>query len=259
MVTGASPRGDGVFVVAEMGSNHDGDLAQALRLVSVGAEAGVDAVKAQAIPPFQRDWLEPLFDACEVHGVEFMITPFDVKAVRILDPYVRRWKIASAEITRDDLLTAALRTGKPMILSTGMATTDEIRYALQFCGSHRPVGVLQPTLLHCVSAYPAPYELMNLRAMNHLVWGNYTPGISDHTLGWHVALAAVALGARVVEKHFTLDRALSGPDHHYALEPGELMTMVSQIRDVEKALGKRSREPYPQEVLEARGRNLVWT
>lgn len=248
-----------VFVIAEMGSNHNGNFHLAKEGILAADLMGADAIKFQAIPPMRNSWARRLKEIADDVGVELMVTPFDQRAVDEWGPYVKRWKIASAELVNEDLLEYVARTDKPMLVSTGMATQEEVSRAYmvcwQYCGAD--YGMLQ-----CTAAYPTPYEHANL----HALMGNEYVGLSDHTLGTHIPIAAVALGAEVIEKHFTLDadgfqRAnapvdYSGPDQHYALKPDEFAYMVRCIRDVEKALGDGIKRPMPGEAVEARGRRL---
>ena len=250
------------FIIAEAGSNHNGSLEQAKKLIDVAVEAGADAVKFQIYkaetlyskhtPEFSylkgqnvyelikdietpREWLKELAGYCEDRNIIFLATPFDFEAVDILDKYVPAFKIASFEITDLELLKYAAEKGKPMILSTGMANLGEIEDAINAAKS---VGNEDIILLHCNSLYPAPVEIVNLKAIETMRTAFKVPvGFSDHTLGIHIPIGAVAMGACVIEKHFTLDRTLPGPDHSFAIEPGELKEMVNCIRDVEKARG----------------------
>ena len=258
--------GDGApcYVIAEVGSNHNGDLKMARELIDVAAEARVDAVKFQTYtgtdlyssrtPSFDylgsdvrphelldsialpRDWQAELADHCAGRGVAFMSSPFDRAAVDQLDALdVPAFKIASFEIVDLGFIEYVAERGRPVIISTGMATLAEIDEAVTTC---RSVGNEQIILLQCASLYPAPAETMNLSAIPALEAAFGLPvGLSDHTPGTHLAAASVALGARMVEKHFTLDRSLPGPDHPFAIEPEELRDLVHHVRDVELALG----------------------
>jgi N,N'-diacetyllegionaminate synthase len=260
--------GDGApcFVVAEAGANHNRDLAMAKRLIDVAATAGADAVKFQTYsaetlyskktPRFSylegqtskgtwdlikgielpREWQAELAEYAAKRGIVFFSTPFDYRAVDELQALgVPAFKIASFEIVDLPLIAYAAARAKPMILSTGLATYEDIQDALEACWN---VGNRDVVLLQCASLYPAPPRRMNLRALATLRQAFGVPvGLSDHTRGIHVAAGAVALGACVIEKHFTLDRALPGPDHPFAIEPQELTEMVRQIREIEEALG----------------------
>lgn len=266
------------FIVAEAGVNHNGNLTLAKELIDVAAKAGADAVKFQtfrtdalvsrAAPKaaYQREatgagegqaaMLRPLElgseqhvelrDRCAKRGIVFFSTPFDAVSVDLLDSLgVPLFKIPSGEITNLPFLRHVAVKGRPVILSTGMATLDEVAQAVT---AVRESGDPPLALLHCVSAYPAPASEMNLRAMDTLRERFGSPvGLSDHTLGIEVALAAVALGASIIEKHFTLDKNLPGPDHRASLDPGELAALVRGIRLVEAALGDGEKRPMPSE------------
>jgi N,N'-diacetyllegionaminate synthase len=270
------------FVIAEAGVNHNGDIAIALRLVDAAVRAGVDAVKFQT---FKADRivsqaaskaeyqlrttsadesqlhmlrrLELSIDAhrelvcyCEDRGMLFLSTPFDEDSADELERLgVAAFKIPSGEITNLDLVRHVAHKGKPVILSTGMAYLGEVETALR---TIRDTGNSEVILLHCVSNYPADACDANLRAMGVMRDAFQVPvGYSDHTLGTEVALAAVALGACVVEKHFTLDRTMSGPDHTASLDPDDLASLVKGIRRVEQALGHGRKEPAASEMATA--------
>lgn len=273
-----------VFVIAEAGVNHNGDLALALRLCEAALAAGADAVKFQtfraedlavpgaptaayqALHTGQQDQFAMLRGLelslvqhrrikqhCDAIGIEFFSTPFSVKAVAELEALgVRRLKLPSGELTHRALVEAAAATTLPLLVSTGMATLDEVGEALQWIeGSrgHRE-GV---TLLHCTSAYPASDESLNLSAIVAMRNALAMPvGYSDHSLGVEAALAAVALGATVVEKHLTLDGTLPGPDHAASLEPQAFARMVQGIRRVSAMLGDGVKKPQPEEQDAAR-------
>jgi N-acetylneuraminate synthase len=261
--------GQAVYVVAEMSANHGGSYERALRLVEVAKEVGADAVKLQT---YTADTLTldsdaeafrvgggTLWDGRTLHdlyreahtpwewqprlkvradqiGIDLFSSPFDATAVEFLERMaVPAHKIASFEIVDLDLIRRVARTGKPVILSTGMASHAEIEEAVRVA---REAGAGGVALLKCTSAYPAPPEEMNLRAIPALAEEFDVPvGLSDHTLGTAVPVAAVALGACIVEKHLTLSRADGGPDSAFSLEPGEFRTMVEGIRTAEQALG----------------------
>ena len=258
--------GEPCFVIAEAGANHNRDLALARELIAVAAEAGADAVKFQTYsaetlyskktPRFSylerlsdqstwdlvkaielpREWQAELAAEATKRGLQFMSTPFDHRAVDELAALrVPAYKIASFEIVDLPLIEKAARVGRPMIISTGLADYEDIADAVAAC---RRAGNDQIALLQCASLYPAPPARINLRAMatRRQAFGAVV-GLSDHTLGIHVAVASVAAGAAIVEKHYTMSRTLRGPDHPFAIEPNELADMVRQIRDVEAALG----------------------
>ena len=256
------------FIIAEAGVNHNGDPELACRLIDAAADAGADAVKFQTFKTdrlvtrntpkaaYQRAAVGPDEDQyqmlkhleldaetharlerrCREKGILFLSTPFDEESADLLDALgVPAFKIGSGDLTNHVLLRHVARKGKPMILSTGMADIDEVRQALAAlaqAGNHDRI------LLHCVSNYPADPANANLRAMHTLATEFAVPGgFSDHTPGTETAAAAVALGASVIEKHFTLDRTLEGPDHGVSLTPDELTAMIRSIRIVESALG----------------------
>ena len=243
------------FVIAEAGSNHDGKYEQATRLIDAAVEAKCDAVKFQCLPSFPREWAPRLKMYAEREGITFLATPFDVEAVVELDKLdVAAIKIASPEIVNLDLVKVAAQTNRPLLLSTGMAKLGEVDKAL-WTAAWRDIVLLQ-----CTTRYPCPPEQANLQAMDTMRDAFQIPvGLSDHTLGIAVPIAAAALGAAVIEKHFTLDRGLEGPDHSYAVEPRELREMVASIRKVEAAWGDGRKRPQDGELTEARGRDLRWT
>ncbi len=283
------------IVIAEAGVNHNGSLDMALALVDAAAEAGADIVKFQTFKAsklassrsvkaqyqqrttgaeegqlamlsrleLDEDAHHALIARCEARGIEFLSSPFDHDSLDLLTGILDlpRIKLGSGELTNGPLLLAAARTGKPIILSTGMATLEEVATALAvlahgYSGQDGPPPAApakagsvpglwgRVSLLHCTTEYPAPMADVNLRAMDTLreAFGLET-GYSDHTTGIHVSVAAVARGATIIEKHFTLDRTLPGPDHPASLEPRELAAMVAAIRDVERAIGDGVKGP----------------
>jgi N,N'-diacetyllegionaminate synthase len=268
-----------VFIIAEAGVNHNGSLDMALQLVDAAKQSGADAVKFQS---FKADQLatrsahkaayqerttsqaESQFDMlkrleldraaherilrhCEDRGIQFLSSPFDLPSIDLLaEMNLPVYKVPSGELTNEPYLRKIGAKGKPVILSTGMATLGEVEEAIN---TLRAAGAGQLTLLHCVTEYPAPYAEVNLRAMHTLKLAFGLPvGYSDHTPGIEVSIAAAALGAEMIEKHFTLDRSLPGPDHAASLEPGELKAMVTAIRNVEAALGTGIKAPAPCEI-----------
>ena len=295
----------GVYIIAEAGVNHNGSLERAKEMVAAAAEAGVDAVKFQLFrtenlmtadapkAPYQLETtgtegnqfdmtkvleLTPesqveLQKECADCGVDFLSTPFDEDSLQDLVTLcdVPTIKIPSGEITNAKLLLAAARTGKQIILSTGMATLGEVEAALGVLayGALRQKGFPKEpeiytqafsmdlgqeylrhhvTLLHCTTEYPAPFEAVNLRSMVTMRQAFGLPvGYSDHTMGITVPIAAVALGAEIIEKHFTLDRNLPGPDQKASIEPAELRAMVHHIRETEAALGSALKMPVEAE------------
>ncbi len=263
------------LVIAEAGVNHNGDPAMARRLIEIAARAGADLVKFQtfsadrmttagaataayqarntgSLEPQQemlrrleltRAMHEDLKRHCKDCGIGFFSTAFDVESVDFLASLgLDRFKIPSGEITNLPYLRHIGRYRKPVILSTGMATMGEIESALDVLEA-AGTGRQQVTVLHCTTEYPAPMAEVNLRAMLTIrdAFG-VAVGYSDHTQGIEVAIAAVALGATVIEKHFTVDRSLPGPDHRASLEPPELEAMVTAIRNIESALGNGIKE-----------------
>jgi N,N'-diacetyllegionaminate synthase len=258
------------LIIAEAGVNHNGDRDLALRLIDVAADAGADLVKFQT---FSADRLavrgarkaiyqeartgadenqyemlqrlelsradhETLMQRCAERGIGFFSTGFDIESIDMLVSLgLTLFKIPSGEITNLPYLRHIGRLGGRVILSTGMATLGEIEAALdtlERAGTPRD----QVVVLHCTTQYPAPFEDVNLRVLSSLSASlGVEVGYSDHTVGTEVAIAAVALGATVIEKHFTLDRGMPGPDHVASLEPGELAAMISAIRNIEEALG----------------------
>jgi N-acetylneuraminate synthase len=258
-----------VYVVAEMSANHGQSFEQAVRIVEAAKEAGADAVKLQTYTPdtltidcdneYFRikgsvwdgrklydlygeaytpwDWQPKLMEVADKLGLDLFSSPFDDTAVDFLEKMgVPAYKIASFELVDTALLRKVAATGKPVMLSTGMATFAEIEEAVQ---TLRQGGCTELGLLKCNSGYPAPPEEMNLRTIPHMAEAFRVPvGLSDHTLGIAVPVAAVALGACIIEKHFTLSRAAGGPDSTFSLEPREFRAMVDSVRVAEKALGK---------------------
>lgn len=280
----------GCYVIAEAGVNHNGDVSLALDLVDRAAEAGANAVKFQTFKAnklvtrgapkaryqneitdsseSQYDMIEKLelseneYDTiikrCGEKGITFLSTPFDRESADFLEGLgVPAYKISSGDLNNGPLLAYIARKGKPVILSTGMSTIHEVEEATQLLERS---GCTHIALLHCVSSYPAPADQVNLRAIETLRERfEYPVGYSDHTVGIEIPLAAAALGAVIIEKHFTLDRSLPGPDHRASLEPGELAAMVSGIRIVEAALGDGVKQPVPAEkdVMEVARRSVV--
>lgn len=270
--------GESVFIIAEAGVNHNGNLRRALKIVDEAASAGADAIKFQtfvaerlvssqapkadyqkrrASGKTQLDMLKALelsrqdftaiSDRARTRGIIMMSTPFDEKSVDDLESIgVPAYKVGSGDLTDLPLLGHIASKGKPIMLSTGMATLSEVREAV---AAIRAEGNDQIVLLHCVSSYPSRPEDSNLRAMQVLRETFGVPvGFSDHTEGVEVAIAAAALGAVVIEKHFTLSRKLPGPDHKASLEPSQFLEMVKEIRLVERALGKAVKEPTQEEL-----------
>ena len=256
--------GEPTFVIAEAGSNHNGDLGIAKELVDVAADAGADAVKFQTFRAedmyveesgeveyldddrsiyeiiesmeMPYEWIPELYNYCHDRGVEFLSTPFDERSATELEEYVPAWKVASYTSSHLPFLEHLARTNKPIIISTGAHELDEIAESVAVL---RDTGVSELVVLQCVAAYPTPLSEINVRVIETLQEEfDVLSGLSDHTLDPVTApSAAVSLGASVVEKHFTLDNSMEGPDHQFALEPDELDRMISAIRDTEQVLG----------------------
>lgn len=251
------------FIIAEIGSNHNKDFGTALRMIDVAAEAKVDAVKFQLFraerhyskktPLFKgtdkhiieilkeielpRNWISKLKKYTESKGLIFFSSVTDYKDVDLLQKSdVPLYKIASFEIVDLQLLEYTAKKMKPIIISTGLANLEEIEDAYL---TIKEAGNNDIIFLQCASRYPASPEIINLKAINTIknAFPDTIVGLSDHTMGIHISVAAVAMGAKVIEKHFTLDKKMKGPDHSFAIEPYELKGLVRQIRDVESALG----------------------
>lgn len=291
-----------VYIIAEAGVNHNGERDLAFELVDVAADAGADAVKFQTFDATRlaskaapkasyqkqstdaqesqlamlkklelpRDWHFDLQAYARSKGIEFLSTAFDIGSLQFLcEMNLPFFKVPSGELTNGPLLWQFAHTGKPLVLSTGMATMSEVEQGLAIV-VHALASLDEPasmddvwkcwsdplnrrrlqghvTLLHCTSQYPTPAHEVNLLAMDTLKAFGLAVGYSDHTEGCLIPVAAVARGAAVIEKHFTLDRAMQGPDHKASLEPQELRSMVSQIRELQLALGDPCKAPQPSE------------
>ena len=279
-----------VYIIAELSANHNQNFDEALRLVRAAKEAGADAVKLQTYTadtltidsdqPWFRigkgtiwegktlhglyheaytpwEWQPKIKALCTELGMDCFSTPFDRSAVEFLERMdVPAHKVASFEIVDIPLLREIGRTGKPVIMSTGMASLAEIDEAV---GTLRAAGTRDLALLKCTSAYPAPPETMNLRTIPHLSDMFGVPaGLSDHTLGTCVPVAAVVLGACVIEKHFTLDRSVDGPDSKFSLEPREFRELVDSVRTTERALGRVHYGVSPEEEASQRFRRSLF-
>jgi N-acetylneuraminate synthase len=270
---------DRTFIIAEAGVNHNGSVEIALRLIDEAKTTGADCIKFQTFSAdkivtrlaekakYQLDTTtrnesqyemlrklelsekdhRTLFEYAKKRSIMFLSSPFDEESVDMLDCLgISIYKIGSGELTNHPLLVHVARKKKPIILSTGMSTLDEVKDALEAIYS---VGNISVTLLHCVTEYPAPFEEINLRAMLTMRAAFRVPvGYSDHTQGTEISIAAVALGAKVIEKHFTLNRKMEGPDHRASLEPSEFGKMVVAIRNTEAALGSGIKKPAPCEM-----------
>jgi len=269
------------FIIAEAGVNHNGSTELAKELVTVAAEAGADAVKFQTFKAeksvsnsapkaeyqkqttgsgeSQFDMIkkleldvsahQDLIEHCKKRDILFLSTPFDHESIELLNSLnLPVFKIPSGEITNLPYLRRIGRLRKPVILSSGMATLGEIEFALDIL-TKEGLQLQNITVLHCNTEYPTPMEDVNLKAMQTIAaaFPGIRVGYSDHTLGIEIPVAAAAMGATVIEKHFTLDRNMEGPDHRASLEPDELKAMVKAIRNVEKAMGDGWKKPSPSE------------
>ncbi|MBP3802390.1 MAG: N-acetylneuraminate synthase [Oribacterium sp.] len=272
------------LIIAEIGVNHNGSIDLAKQMIEVAKGCGADIVKFQTfnvdaitsksaeMAQYQKENLgeeksqkemlsslalshsdfKELAECCKKIGIKFLSTPFDIESVRFLNNLQDMWKIPSGEITNYPYLVEIARTKKKIILSTGMSTIEEVDDALKVL---RENGAGDVVLLHCTTDYPAPIDTVNLEAMLALRERFDCPvGYSDHTKGIEVSIAAVAMGATVIEKHLTLDKTMSGPDHKASLEPNELKELIVAIRNVEKARGIREKKPTESEV---RNRSVV--
>jgi N-acetylneuraminate synthase len=293
------------YIIAEAGVNHNGSLQRAFDLVDAAAEAKADAVKFQTFkaeklatstaPKAQYQVNQTgssesqymmlkkleldeeshlkIKDRCNLKGIQFLSTPFDISSLHFLVQKldIQKLKIPSGEITNAPLLLEAAKTGKPIIISTGMCTMEEVQVALGVLAFGHTKSNQKPdpdnfqaafesiegkkylqnnvTLLHCTTAYPTPLDEVNLKVIDTMASTfGLRVGYSDHTIGISVPTAAVARGAAVIEKHFTMDKSLPGPDHRASLDPDELKTMVATIRQVEEALGQSKKSPTPSEI-----------
>lgn len=269
--------GHPTFVIAELSANHNRDLSRALASIDAAAEAGVDAVKFQTYTadtitidsdsePFQVkggtlwdgrtlydlyseaftpwEWHEQLFEHAAQRGLIALSTPFDPTAIELLESLdAPVYKVASMEIVDTPLIEQIASKGKPVIISTGIATEEEIGAAVEACHA---VGNDQVILLHCTSGYPTPAHELNMRTLPDMRsrWGT-SVGLSDHTMSHTAAIVGVTFGATVIEKHFTLDRGAGGPDSAFSLEPAELRELVDLVRETEQALGTVTYELAP--------------
>lgn len=266
------------LIIAEAGVNHNGSIRLAKKLIDIAIEARCDAIKFQTFKTenvisrfapkadYQKgttdsqetqyemikklelsfEQFSELNNYCKKKNIMFLSTPFDFESIDfLLSLGISIFKIPSGEITNLPYLRKIGKLKKKIILSTGMATINEIQQALFVLEEE---GAKEITILHCNTEYPTPFRNVNLRAINFLQDKfNYQVGYSDHTLGIEVAIAAVARGAKVIEKHFTLDKNMKGPDHQSSLEPNELISMVKAIRNIEIALGSEIKKPSESE------------
>lgn len=269
---------DKILIIAEAGVNHNGSLETAKELVKTAKACGADVVKFQTanlnslVSKFapmadyqkentgnensQKDMLSKLLlnfddftelaDYCKKIGIMFLSTPFDIDSIHFLKNIQDIWKIPSGEITNYPYLVEIAETRNDIILSTGMSDIEEIRAAINVLKQN---GSGDIALLHCTTEYPAPLKEVNLNAMQTLKNEfNCKVGYSDHTNGIEVSLAAAAMGATIIEKHFTLDKSMQGPDHKASLEPDELKALVDGVRNIELAMGSYSKEPTESEL-----------
>jgi len=279
-----------VFIIAEAGVNHNGSLDLAYQLIDVAKDVGADAVKFQTFKAenvvsrladkaeYQKKTtgsdksqlemikkLEISFEDfkklkkyCDKKGIMFLSTPFDIQSIDFLYNLIDIYKIPSGEIINLPYLKHIAAKNKPLIMSTGMANLGEVEEAINTIRAVNSEA--QISLLHCTTNYPTLYEEVNLKAMQTLVAAFKLPvGYSDHTLGIEVPVAAVAMGAKIIEKHFTLDKNLPGPDHKASLEPAKLKEMVKAIRNIEKALGDGIKKPNKSEneIMKVARRSLI--
>ncbi len=266
------------LIIAEAGVNHNGSLEIAKQLVRTAKECGADIVKFQTakldslvskfaeMADYQKantgkvesqkemlskllltfDEFTELAEYCKEIGIMFLSTPFDIESIHFLNDMQEIWKIPSGEITNYPYLVEIAKTGKKIILSTGMSEMKEIRAAVELLKEN---GANDITILHCTTEYPAPLNEVNLNVMTTLKKEfGCKVGYSDHTKGIEVSFAAVAMGAEVIEKHFTLDRIMEGPDHKASLEPDELKALVDGIRNIELAKGSFEKAPTESEL-----------
>lgn len=268
-----------VYIIAEAGVNHNGDIATAIKMIDAAKKSGCDCVKFQT---FKADALvtktakkadyqvantqnedsqytmlknlelsyEDFFvlkEHCDKVGIDFMSTPFDEQSVDLLEKLgVSVYKMSSGDITNKRLLSYVAEKQKPIILSTGMCTMEEVEEAVSWIEAQKNQQI---TLLHCTSNYPTPYEDVNMQAMKTLEEKfSYEVGYSDHTKGIIIPIMAVAMGAKVIEKHFTLDKEMEGPDHKASLDVLELCAMVEAIRNIEAAKGDGTKQPAKSEL-----------
>lgn len=271
-----------VLIIAEVGVNHNGDLKTALKLVKEAKKAGADIVKFQTfiseelasnkakLVDYQKENLKKLnnqkamltslelsdedmnqiIEQCKKLDIEYLTTAFDNKSLeKIIKLNLKRFKIPSGEITNLPYLRKIASLKKPIIISTGMADLDEVSWVLNKI-MEGGVKKEQVTVLHCTSEYPCPFNNVNLKALRTISKTfDINIGYSDHTIGIEVAIAAVALGAKVIEKHLTLDKGMYGPDHKASIEPTDFKKMVSSIRNIEKSFGDGIKKPSDKELI----------
>lgn len=264
------------YIIAEIGSNHDGSLEKAKKLITLAKKSGADAAKFQSFqahlltnpytkdrgdwveePAFEilkqltipLDWHQELSNHAKDEGIDFLSTPFDLERLQLLNnldmPLI---KISSGDLTNKELLATAAKLNKPIVISTGAAFLGEVEQAIMVLQMH---GAKEIAVLQCVSCYPTSLTQANIFAMKTMqITFQVIVGYSDHTPGIVVPLGAVALGASIIEKHFTDDKTLIGPDHPHSLNPNEFLNMVRSIRELELALGNGIKRPVPEELEE---------
>lgn len=263
------------YIVMDVGANHNGSLENAKELIIEASKNGADAIKFQtykaellyskmtprfskdSIDPYDlikkyehpREWLPILSKTAEDNEIDFVSSPFDYEAVDLLEEInVPFYKVASPEIVDLELIDYISKKQKPIVLSTGMSFLSDIEDAINVILKNNNKKII---LLHCSTLYPTPTEAVNLKAMKTLKKAFKFPiGYSDHTLGIHISLAAVSLGATIIERHFTLDRKQEGPDHSFALNPLDLKELIEKIREIEKAMGDGLKKPHKLEIQE---------
>ncbi|WP_448552047.1 pseudaminic acid synthase [Thalassotalea montiporae] len=277
------------YIIAELSANHNGDLTAALATIEAAAQAGADAIKIQTYTPetmtiksnkedFQVrgglwdgyqlydlyewahtpfEWHEALFKKAKEVGITLFSTPFDETAVELLESLnTPAYKIASFEMTDLPLIKRVAQTGKPMIISTGMANVSEIEEAIATAKNN---GCNDLVVLHCISAYPAPYDQANLATIADISERfDVLSGLSDHTLGTVASVSAIALGACLIEKHFILDRNLKGPDSEFSIEPDELARLVTETQAAHQAIGHAGYERKPAEESSIKFRRSIY-
>lgn len=269
MKLGGHTIGDGYpcFIIAEAGSNHNGDINQAKKLVDIAVEAKANAVKFQTFTgdklfskkhpaneivkkfEFKLEWHKEIKKYCDEKGIIFMTTPFQKDVVDLLEELdIAAYKVASGDMDYYPLLDYISKTGKPVVLATGMAYIDEVKEAVNRITNGKTKEI---AILHCISNYPPKTEDINLKSILTLKEEfDFPVGLSDHSMGITIPVAAVAMGANIIEKHFTISRELEGMDHFYALEPNELKQMITEIRKLEKAMGTGIKCPVQREFPE---------
>tara|TARA_A100000164_G_scaffold341883_1_gene338996 strand:- start:90 stop:1094 length:1005 start_codon:yes stop_codon:yes gene_type:complete len=257
---------DGTYIIAEIGNNHEGDINLAKKLIKLASECGCDAVKFQSIKPellignknikrleqlkkfeFKKEHYFELKVVAEEENIDFLSTPFDLNSVDYLDDLVSAYKISSGDINYFQLLERVAKKFKPIILSTGMSTIPEIKSSLNFIKKEWDKQFKKQTqiyILHCVSSYPTPSEYANLNALKDLKKLEHPIGYSDHTIGIEASIIAVAMGAKIIEKHFTISNTHSEfRDHQLSLNPKDMKKLVTEIRNTERYIGNESKYP----------------